>query len=154
MFIVIYKPEVRLKEKTSWRLPEVMSCIYLEYSTCDNFSLISCASIFTLLTPYLTSLRDISCSDINSSSSKEINMNAFIFAIQGYGWIVFSSIIQERRVERFSLFILLTSAHSFTHSFKIFFLFLNRHSLFNLLVFYADCLWLQKAEFLAFLFSF
>lgn len=112
-----------------------MSCVYLEHSACDKFSFLMCSFISATLAHYLTSLRDISCSGINSSGSIEINVNAFIFTSQEYGLIFFSScvapasliitsIIQDRRVGRFSLFIVFhchtacKCSLSFTHSLK------------------------------------
>lgn len=131
-----------------------MSCVYLEHSACDKFSFLLRAFIFTILANYLTSLRDISCSGINSSGSIENNANALIFTSQEYGLIFFSScvapasliitsIIQERRVGRFSLFIVFhcntacKCSLSFTHSFKnlLFFLsffFSYQHSFFSM----------------------
>jgi len=93
-----------------------MSCVYFEHSACNKFSFLSCAFIFAILAHYLTSLRDVSCSGINSSGSIEINVDALIFTNQEYGLLFFSSyiapasliitsIIQDREAGRFSLFI-------------------------------------------------
>lgn len=93
-----------------------MSCGYLEHSASDKFSFLLCAFIFTILAHYLTSLRVVFCSGVTCSDSIEINANAFIFTSQEYGLIFFSScialvsliitsIIQDRKVGRFSVFI-------------------------------------------------
>lgn len=141
-----------------------MSCVYLEHSACGKFSFLLCAFIFAILAHYLTSLRDVSCSGVNSSSSIQINVNAFIFTSQEYGLIFFSScvapapliitsIIQDRRVGRFSLFIVFCChtackcSLSFIHSFKnlllaFFFCLFSFciNSLFKLHVFWTFCI--------------